>query len=107
MTAEPDDAAPGVSPRPGFSVTDDIETSRFLLHRDGELVGFADYHLHEGVVVLPHVETLHPHRGQGYGATLVDGVLEIVRSRGGRVAPVCPFAADHIRQNPQHHDLLA
>ncbi len=90
----------------GFTVTEDVDGGRFLLHRDGELVGYAEYHHHDGSVVVPHVETLIQHRGQGYGAKLMDGLLDIVRSDDRRVTPLCGFAAGHIRDNPRLHDLL-
>ncbi len=90
-----------------FSVTDDVGRRRFELRRGGELVGFATYHRRDDTIVVPHVETIVQYRGQGYGARLVDGMLDIVRARGERIVPVCPFAADHIQANPRHRDLLA
>lgn len=90
-----------------FTVTKDAEDGRFTLRRDGEIVGFATYEDRTGVIVIPHVETLVQHRGQGYGARLVDGLLDIVRADGGRVLPLCSFAAGHIRAEARHHDLLA
>ncbi len=96
------------SDEPGFrfTVTDEPDRGRFELHRDDELVGFASYQDHDGAVVIPHVETLAKHRGQGYGARLMDGLLDIVRADGRRVVPLCPFAAGHIRDDERHHDLL-
>jgi len=89
-----------------LEVTDDAETRRFELRRDGELVGFATYYRDGNVVVVPHVETLASHRGKGYGERLLDGLLEIIRSRNQTIVAACPFAAQHIRDNPQHQDLL-
>ena len=92
---------------PRFTVADDRDHSRFTLSRDGEVVGFADYHERDGALVIPHVETLVQHRGQGYAGRLMEGLLGIVRQRGQLVVPVCPFAAAHIRDDARHHDLLA
>ncbi|MGH1489215.1 MAG: GNAT family N-acetyltransferase [Acidimicrobiales bacterium] len=89
-----------------FVVTDEPDQGRFVMHRDGNLVGFADYRQNDGAVIVPHVETLIAYRGQGYGARLMDGLLDILRADGRRIVPLCPFAADHIRQNEQFHDLL-
>ncbi len=89
-----------------FTVADQPEQGRFVLLRDGELVGFADYRQSDDAIVVPHVETLAPHRGQGYGAKLMDGLLETIRADGRKIVPLCPFAADHIRQDPSVHDLV-
>ncbi len=91
----------------GFLVTDKPEANRFEMTNDGELVGFADYRQRGTTIVMPHVETLVQHRGQGYGARLMDGLLEIIRADGRRIEPLCPFAAGHIDNDPALHDLLA
>ncbi|MEZ5229877.1 MAG: GNAT family N-acetyltransferase [Acidimicrobiales bacterium] len=92
---------------PNFVVTDHPEANRFEMHRDGELVGFADYRVRGNTLAVPHVETLRPHRGQGYGARLMDGLLEIIRADGRRIDPICPFAAGHIAADPSLHELRA
>jgi len=89
-----------------FSVVENPDQHRFELIRNGELVGFAQYHQRDREVVVPHVETVRHYRGQGYGARLVDGVLEILRADGRTITPLCSFAAGHIGDNAQHHDLL-
>lgn len=89
------------------AVIENRRVGRFELSRRGEIVSFADYRERDGVVIVPHVETVRHHRGNGYAAELIEGLLAIVRSDGRRVLPLCPFAADHIRANPQHHDLVA
>ncbi|MGI9596147.1 MAG: GNAT family N-acetyltransferase [Acidimicrobiales bacterium] len=89
-----------------FTVVDDGADGRFVLRRDGETVGFAVYRRQDDAVVIPHVETLVQHRGQGYGARLMDGLLDIVRADGHRVVPLCPFAAAHIADNDRFQDLL-
>jgi len=55
---------------------------------------------------VPHVETFPEHRGQGYAARLMEGLLSIIRADGRTITPLCPFAAGHVRDNEQHHDLL-
>lgn len=80
---------------------------RYELRRDGTTVGRADYRRRDGSVIIPHVETFPEHRGQGYAARLVDGALDHIRAADERVVPLCPFAANHIADNPQHQDLLA
>ncbi len=92
---------------PGPTVIEDVARSRFEL-RDGDTVlSFADYRIRDGAVVVPHVETDPAHRGRGNAARLMDGLLATIRADGRSIVPLCPFAAAHIRDDPDHHDLLA
>ncbi len=91
----------------GPAVTENRHLGRFELLRRGEVVSFATYRVSDGVVTVPHVETQRHLRGNGYAAELMEGMLAILRRDGRTIIPLCPFAADHIRDNPQHHDLVA
>ncbi len=90
-----------------MSIREDTERRRFDLHRDEILVGFATYSVEGNTLVVPHVETFTEHRGQGFAAMLMEGLLAILRSDGRRIVPLCPFAASHIQANSQHHDLVS
>jgi predicted GNAT family acetyltransferase len=79
--------------------------SRFELHRDGELVGWATYRREDGTVVIPHVETLVEYRGQGFADRLMAGIVGIVRGAGGTIMPLCSFAAGYLRDHPEHDDV--
>lgn len=80
---------------------------QFELWLDGQMLSFASFHQADDVVTVPHVETAPQHRGNGYAATLMDGVLGLLRSSQRTITPLCPFAADHVRGNERHHDLVA
>lgn len=90
----------------GFEVTDATGASRFELTRDGELVSFADYRRRGTSVVVPHVETLVQHRGQGCGGRLMAGIVEILRLQGRSIVPQCPFAAAYLRDHPDDGDVV-
>ncbi len=87
-------------------VVDNPGKSRFELEEQG-LVAFADYHMRGEQVVIPHVEAPEELRGTGAAGRLMTGVLEIVRERGLKVVPVCPYAAIFIRRHPEYQDLVA
>ncbi len=101
--ATPEDQA---IPSPIFNVVENREAGRFELHRDAEVVSFATYRERSGGVIVPHVETLAEHRGQGYADRLMAGILDIIASGNRTITPLCPFAAAYIRDNKQHHGLL-
>ena len=92
---------------PEFQVIDMADASRFELWLGGERVGLADYSIVGDVMTVPCVETEPAHRGQGFAAVLMGGVLEAVRADGQRIRPVCPYAAAYIRRRPDTQDLLA
>lgn len=90
-----------------LSVRDDPAASRFTLHLGDDVVGRADYFVDEDVVTVPHVETTPAYRGRGFAAVLMDGVVESVRANGQTIRPICPYAAAHLRDRPDTHDLVA
>lgn len=90
-----------------FRVTENRPAGRFELWHRNELVGYARYHQDGDVIVVPHVETVAHLRGNGYGARLMDGLLAIIAADGRTITALCPFAAEHIRANPDHHPLVA
>ena len=90
-----------------FDVVEDRDRSRFVLRRDGMVVSFATYVERDGSVVVPHVETLLEHRGQGYADRLLEGMLAQLRASDRTIVALCSYAAGYLRANPQHHDLVA
>ena len=92
---------------PSFEVVENVGETRFELHRNGEIVSIADYRDRDGAALITHVGTDPAHRGQGYAGRLMDGTLDILRDADRGVVPLCPFAAQHIRDNPEYQDLLA
>ena len=88
------------------TVRDNPDRRRYELVIDDEIVSIADYRLDGDSVVVPHVETNPAHRGQGNADRLMAGMLDDLRSGGRTIVPLCPFAADYIRQHPDQQDLL-
>lgn len=87
-------------------VRDDPARQRYELAIGDELA-FIDYRRDGGVVTVTHAEVPPALRGGGIGGALVAGALELVRERGERVVPLCPFVERYMRRHPEVHDLLA
>ncbi len=88
-------------------VVERADGSGFELILDDEVISFATTSRRaDGSVVVPHVETRMAFRGHGHAAQLMEGMLGILRSTGRRIVPLCPFAAEHVRSDPRHRDLL-
>ncbi|MEM9467853.1 MAG: GNAT family N-acetyltransferase [Actinomycetota bacterium] len=88
------------------TVRDNPDRQRYELVIADEIVSIADYRLDGDAVVVPHVETNPTHRGQGNADRLMAGMLDDLRARERTIVPLCPFAADYIRNHPDQHDLL-
>ena len=76
--------------------------SRFDIHVDGELAGFAEYTLHDQTIVFPHTEIDPKFGGKGLGTTLIEYALNEVAKENLSVEPVCPFVSKYIGKNPKN-----
>jgi uncharacterized protein len=89
-----------------YVVRDVPEELRYEVLRDGEVLGGISYRTAPGVIVLVHTEVAPSEEGHGVASRLVAGALDDIRSRGLRVAPVCPFVAAYLRRHPEQRDLV-
>jgi predicted GNAT family acetyltransferase len=88
------------------TVVDNAAAQRFELALPGG-EAFIDYRRAGGVVSLNHAEVPAALGGQGLGTRLVRGTLELIRSRGERVVPVCSFVRATMARHPEYGDLRA
>ena len=86
------------------TVTDNEARSRFELGTDGAS-GFVDYRRSGSTLFLNHAEVPAGLAGHGVGTRLVRGALDLIRSRGERMVPVCPFIKAFVRRFPAYADL--
>jgi predicted GNAT family acetyltransferase len=90
----------------GTRVLDVPESSRFEIHSGGKLAGFAAYRTRPGEITFTHTEIDDGFEGQGLGGRLVRAALDVARSRGLAVLPVCPFVRSWIAKHPEYVDLV-
>lgn len=87
-------------------VIDNAAKSRFELVEQGMTV-VADYRRVGDVLVVPHVEAPHELRGTGAAGRLMEGMLALIRERGQKIRPTCPYADVYIRRHKEWEDLRA
>lgn len=85
-----------------IEVVDNEEKSRIEILVDGQVAGFEDYHLEPDVISYTHTEVDEAYAGQGLARELVDGALEMARTRGLHVRPVCPYVLRVIEKDKEH-----
>jgi uncharacterized protein len=86
------------------TVTDNPARSRFELGHDGS-GGFIDYRRSGRTLFLNHAEVPDALAGHGVGTRLVREALDLIRSRGERMVPECPFIKAFVRRYPAYADL--
>lgn len=87
-------------------VTDQRSEQEFTLAVDGYRA-VAAYQLEGATIVFTHTVVPPEIEGRGVGTKLIRGALDIVRDRGLKVVPQCPFVRAYIEKHPETRDLLA
>ncbi len=90
-----------------ISVTNNAGQSRYEIHLDGVLGGFAEYKLSGSHTVFVHTEVDEAFEGHGVGSALARGALDDVRKQGRQAVPLCPFIKRFIERHPEYQDLVA
>jgi predicted GNAT family acetyltransferase len=88
------------------AVTDNPAASRYELHVNGELAGFADYHLRGGTMSITHTEIEPAFQGAHLATHLARFSLDDARKRGLAVLPYCPYTNAWIKKHPEYTDLV-
>lgn len=87
-------------------VTDNEAAGRYEIAVDGAVAGYADRHMGDGVMALPHTVVDPSYRGRGLAGQLIEHALADARSRGLTVAPSCSYVSAYIRDHPDQLDLV-
>jgi predicted GNAT family acetyltransferase len=87
-------------------VHDKPDEQRYEAVVDGELAGFAAYHMQPGLLSFVHTEIEDAFEGRGVGSILIREALEDVRRRGLEVLPFCPFVNSFIAEHREFVDLV-
>ena len=88
------------------TLIDNLERHRFELELAGG-TAVIDYRRAGATLYLNHAEVPAALGGRGIGTRLVRETLDVIRGRGERVVPVCPFIRAFIARNPTYADLSA
>lgn len=85
---------------------DEPDNHRYVVLVEGEVAGKAVYHLRGDRYLFVHTEVSDDYSGLGLATKLVHYSLEDLRSRHGRLVPICPFYLAYLKRNPGYDDLV-
>ena len=86
------------------ALRDNTASHRFELELEGGLA-FIGYRRVGQTLWLEHVEVPKALGGRGVGTRLARLALDLIRSRGERIVPRCPFMVTFVRRHPEYADL--
>lgn len=90
-----------------FQFSDEKDTERYTLTRDGVLVSVLDYRDDGRTVAMTRAFTIPTYRGHGYAAMIVEHAVAEVEARGDRqIDPVCWYVGDWFEAHPEKKHLL-
>ena len=88
-------------------VRDAPDARRYEARVEGELAGFAQYRLENGLITFTHTEVDDAFGGRGVGGQLARTALDDARARGLKVRPQCSFIRSWIERHDDYADLVA
>ncbi|QXF82932.1 N-acetyltransferase [Rhodococcus pyridinivorans] len=98
---------------PDLAVSDNADQNRFELRLNGDLVGILAYYDFERVpapnppvVDFMHTVIVEDFGHRGLAAVLVGGSLDLARSRGWRVRPVCTYVQRFVSSHENYRDVV-
>ena len=92
---------------PEVDVTSDPARLRYEARIEGEVAGFAEYILADGLIVFTHTEVDPRFEGHGVGSALARFALDDVRATDERkVLPMCPFIKGWIARHRDYVPLV-
>jgi len=89
-----------------MTVVNNTAFNRFELEKNGELAVLEYSIPKEDVLLLSHTEVPESMSGQGVGSALAKQSLEMIKSAGWKMIPVCPFIISYIKRHPEYQELV-
>ncbi|KDA05445.1 acetyltransferase [Microbacterium sp. CH12i] len=82
-----------------ITVTRNDEASRYEIHFDETLAGFAQFERRPGEILFTHTEVDPAFQGKGLAAVLAADALADAAASGDTIVPYCPYIARYLKRN--------
>jgi len=84
---------------------DNKDAGRFE-HEENGFLAWAEYRIHDGKTLIPHVEAEPPLRGTGAAGRLMQEIVEYARTHQLAIVPRCSYARAWFARHPEAQDVL-
>ncbi|SJN46279.1 hypothetical protein FM104_14765 [Microbacterium esteraromaticum] len=84
---------------PDITVSRNEDASRYEIHSDGTLAGFAEFERRPGEIRFTHTEIDHAFQGRGLAGELASEALAEAAASGDTIVPYCPFIAKYLTEH--------
>jgi len=85
---------------PDITVTRNDDASRYEIHSDDTLAGFAEFERRPGEIRFTHTEVDHAFQGKGLAQQLAAEALADAAASGDAIAPYCPYIRSYLAEHP-------
>lgn len=85
---------------PDITVTRNDDASRYEVHSDDTLAGYAEFERREGEIRFTHTEIDHAFQGKGLATRLTTEALADAAASGDAIAAYCPYIRKHLEKHP-------
>lgn len=79
-----------------ITVTRNDDASRYEIHSDETLAGFAEFELRPGAIRFIHTEIDPAFQGQGLAGILAERALADAAASRDAIVPLCPYIAKYL-----------
>jgi len=78
----------------------------YLVDEENVKVGYVDYRIDNGILILNKVYVLPNYQGKGYARLIMDEAVVFAQKEKYLVRPICSYAIGYFEKNPLLKDLL-
>jgi predicted GNAT family acetyltransferase len=74
---------------------------------DGQVAEMTFSRASDQLIIIDHTDVPEALRGRKLGNLLLERAIADMRGKGGKIFPLCPFAASQFRSHPEYRDVLS
>lgn len=74
---------------------------------DGHMAEMTFSRASDQLIIIDHTDVPEALRGKRVGNILLERAIADMRARGGKIFPLCPFAASQFRRHAEYRDVLS
>lgn len=79
----------------------------YRIQIDGHTAEMAFSRTSDSLIIIDHTDVPETLRGKRVGNLLLERAIADMRAKGGKIFPLCPFAASQFRRHAEYRDVLS